>query len=69
VSTSPIEHVVVLMMENHSYDHMFGYFPPPIGTLASTPQCLPNPDTSNPNPPLSPGRPGWATTQAYPAPL
>jgi phospholipase C len=52
MSDSPIEHVVVLMMENHSYDHMLGYFPPPIGTLASTSQCLPNPDTSNPNPPL-----------------
>ena len=24
-STSPIEHVVVLMMENRSFDHMFGF--------------------------------------------
>lgn len=24
---SPIEHIVVLMMENRSYDHMLGYLP------------------------------------------
>lgn len=46
MAASPIEHVVVLMMENHSFDHMLGYFPPPIGTLAETPRCLPNPDSS-----------------------
>jgi phospholipase C len=24
---SPIEHILVLMMENRSYDHMLGYVP------------------------------------------
>lgn len=38
----PIKHVVVLMMENHSFDHVLGRFPG-IGTLATTPQCLPDP--------------------------
>ncbi|HVZ40367.1 MAG TPA: alkaline phosphatase family protein [Candidatus Kapabacteria bacterium] len=41
-STSPIQNVVVLMMENHSFDHMFGYLPN-IGTLIDNPQSLPNP--------------------------
>src|SRR5947209_3395791 len=26
-ATSPIQHVVVLMMENRTFDHMFGRFP------------------------------------------
>jgi phospholipase C len=42
MSSSPIEHVVVLMMENQSFDHMLGHFPK-IGTLTTAPQCLPDP--------------------------
>ncbi len=26
-TTNPIRHVVVLMMENHSFDHMIGWLP------------------------------------------
>jgi phospholipase C len=44
-SESPIRNVVVLMMENHSFDHVLGYLPG-VGTLAADPQSLPDP--SNP---------------------
>jgi phospholipase C len=36
------------MMENHSFDHLLGSFPSPIGTLAAEPRCLPNPDSRHP---------------------
>ena len=42
MSNAQIKNVVVLMMENHSFDHMFGYLPG-IGTLSESPQCLPDP--------------------------
>jgi phospholipase C len=42
VPPSPIKNVVVLMMENHSFDHMFGYLPG-VGTLTDDPQSLHDP--------------------------
>ncbi|HEY0554691.1 MAG TPA: alkaline phosphatase family protein [Thermoanaerobaculia bacterium] len=47
MSDNPIEHVVVLMMENQSFDHLLGHFPK-FGTLAQTPQCLPDPNGGSP---------------------
>jgi phospholipase C len=37
-----IDHVVVLMMENHSFDHLLGYHPS-VGTLLEAPRSLPDP--------------------------
>jgi phospholipase C len=47
MSGNPIEHVVVLMMENQSFDHLLGHFPN-FGTLAKMPQCLPDPNGGSP---------------------
>ncbi len=39
-TTTPIEHVVVLMQENHTFDNYFGTFPGADGTPDGT--CIPN---------------------------
>ena len=38
-STSPIQHIIIVIRENHSYDQMFGRFPGGDGTTLGT---LPN---------------------------
>ena len=43
-ATTPIQHVVVIMMENHSFDNMFGRFP---GVNGSTLPRASNPFTSD----------------------
>jgi len=63
-SSSPIKNVVVLMMENHSFDHMFGYVPG-VGTLTSNPQTLPDPTQSS-NPPISTWE--WSAYDITPCP-
>jgi phospholipase C len=56
-NTTPIKHVIEIMMENHTFDNLFGDFPGADGIPAGT--TLPNPDayfTSEP-----PVAPVWAT--------
>lgn len=36
---TPFEKVIVLVMENHSYDNMLGYMDAPIGSLNEEPFC------------------------------
>jgi phospholipase C len=59
-SLNQIEHVVVLMMENHSFDHLLGYFPR-IGTLIDHPKSLPDPNPHSHHQLIStqPGMPYW----------
>ncbi len=42
-SVSPIKHVVILMLENHSFDNYFGTFPGANGIPSTA--CIPNPAT------------------------
>jgi phospholipase C len=42
-STSPIKHVVILMLENHTFDNYFGTFPGANGIPSTA--CVPNPAT------------------------
>src|SRR5262249_536934 len=45
--SGPIKHIVVLMMENRSFDHMLGYFKPAQGTLDVLQGSETNPDLSD----------------------
>jgi phospholipase C len=52
---SPIEHVVVLMLENRSFDHLFGFRPGVEGLKGDEFNLL------------DPSRPESATNRAFPA--
>jgi phospholipase C len=52
--STPIKHVIEIMLENHTYDNLFGKFPGGDGIPAGT--TLPNPNASEPAVP-----PVWAT--------
>ncbi|HUC23595.1 MAG TPA: hypothetical protein VMA73_12880 [Streptosporangiaceae bacterium] len=55
--SSPIKHVIEIMLENHTYDNLFGKFPGGDGIPAAT--TLPNPKAFfDPEPTV---RPVWAT--------
>jgi phospholipase C len=56
-SASPIEHVVEIMLENHSFDNLFGSFPGAEGIPAGT--TLQNPDATDDSAPDV--RPVWAS--------
>jgi phospholipase C len=43
---APIEHVVIIVKENHTFDHHFGTFPGADGKLLNPPQNSP-PDDPN----------------------
>ena len=45
--TGPIKHIVVLMMENRSFDHMLGYFKPTQGTIDGLHGSETNPDLND----------------------
>ncbi|CAB1128074.1 Phosphoesterase [Candidatus Hydrogenisulfobacillus filiaventi] len=48
----PIRHVIEIMLENHTFDNLFGRFPGADGVPAGV--KLPNPDTNYVAPPVSP---------------
>jgi phospholipase C len=63
-----INHFIVLLLENRSFDHLFGFFPPPVGqnienllALDSLPINL-----LDPSKPLSADNPSFATSQPAP---
>jgi phospholipase C len=48
-TASPVEHIVVVLMQNNTFDHLFGFFPPPTGNTVDGPHA---------------GVPGFAQTDA-----
>jgi phospholipase C len=64
-----IKHFIVLMLENRSFDHLFGFFPPPAGETVENLLALPSPGVNllDPSRPESSDNPAFEPSQ--PAPL
>jgi phospholipase C len=45
-----INHFIVLMLENRSFDHLFGFFPPPAGETIENLLALHSPAVNLPDP-------------------
>ncbi|MGE5114823.1 MAG: alkaline phosphatase family protein [Acidobacteriaceae bacterium] len=48
-TSSPVKHLIVVVFQNRSFDHLFGHFPPPNGQTVEA---------------ASPSSPGWSQTDA-----
>ena len=64
----PINHFIVLMLENRSFDHLFGFFPPPAGqTIENLLALEPAPaNLLDPSQPESGTNPAFAASQPAP---
>ena len=56
----PIKHFIVLILENRSFDHLFGFFPAPAGETIENLLALQSPAVNllDPSRPPSPRQPG-----------